>query len=37
MRDALPQLEAEARIGVNTGEIVTGGHGYLPCHATQRD
>ena len=24
MRDALPELEVEARIGVNTGEVVTG-------------
>src|SRR3954468_10345415 len=24
MRDALPELELEARIGVNTGEVVTG-------------
>jgi class 3 adenylate cyclase len=29
MRDSLPQLEVEARIGVNTGEVVTSGHGTL--------
>ena len=29
MRDALPGLEVEARMGVNTGEIVTGGYGRL--------
>ncbi len=29
MRDALPELQVEARLGVNTGEIVTGGHGKL--------
>jgi class 3 adenylate cyclase/tetratricopeptide (TPR) repeat protein len=29
MRDALPQLGIEGRIGVNTGEIVTSGHGTI--------
>jgi class 3 adenylate cyclase/tetratricopeptide (TPR) repeat protein len=29
MRAALPALELEARIGVNSGEIVTSGHGTL--------
>jgi class 3 adenylate cyclase/tetratricopeptide (TPR) repeat protein len=29
MRAALPELEIEARLGVNTGEIVTSGHGTL--------
>jgi class 3 adenylate cyclase/tetratricopeptide (TPR) repeat protein len=29
MRDALPELGVEARIGVNTGEVVTSGHGTL--------
>jgi len=29
MRDALPELGLEARVGVNTGEIVTSGHGTL--------
>jgi class 3 adenylate cyclase len=29
MREALPELEVEARLGVNTGEIVTSGHGTL--------
>ena len=29
MRDALPVLGIEGRIGVNTGEIVTSGHGTI--------
>jgi tetratricopeptide (TPR) repeat protein len=29
MRDALPGLGVQARLGVNTGEIVTSGHGTL--------
>ena len=29
MRDALPELGVEARLGVNTGEVVTSGHGTL--------
>jgi class 3 adenylate cyclase/predicted ATPase len=29
MRDALPELGVAARLGVNTGEIVTSGHGTL--------